>query len=51
MGKITFEHKFEMLQEVYHITPESRKGIIINMKFGTLSGVEYFVSTSYENGE
>ena len=44
-----FEHKFEIGQRVYHITPESPVGIIIDIKYTMMHGVLYIVAYTYND--
>lgn len=37
MSQIIFEYKYKIGQSVYHATPESDKGIIIDIRFSVLT--------------
>jgi hypothetical protein len=39
-----FNPKYKMLQEVYHVTPESPKGVIINIRYSIIYGIDYNVT-------
>lgn len=48
MNKISIEHKYDISDEVYHVTPESPKGIIIEWRYYRGSNeVYYLVSIGY----
>lgn len=49
MGKVTFSHEFDMYQRVFHITPDSLPGIIIDIRYSILFGVTYLVTFGFAN--
>ena len=47
--KETFEYNFKIHDKVYHVTQESPQGIVLNIRYSVLYGVEYLVAFSFDN--
>ena len=45
--EIKFTPKYEMLQKVWHLTPEGDAGIIIDRRWSELQGITYLVSLGF----
>ena len=48
MKKI-FEHKYTILQDVYHVTPGGPQGTIVDVRYSYVSGLEYLVSFGHND--
>jgi len=45
--KITFHTKYDIDDEIYHVTPDSQKGIIVDINYSVKYGtIEYLVAFS-----
>ena len=47
MKEIKFTPKYEMLQKVYHLTPDSDAGVIIDVRWSKGQGTTYLVSLGF----
>ena len=44
-----FEHEYTIGESVYHITPESPVGVVTNIRYSVLFGVDYLVVFSHND--